>query len=96
MTTATITTLRDALFATLAGLQDKKDPLDIDRARAVCDVAREITSSAKIEIDFLKITGSRGSTDFFDAQEQAGNKTKNGTKTIEQVPGGSITTHRIK
>lgn len=89
-----ITTLRDALFATLAGLQDKESPLEIDRARAVCDVAREITSTAKVEIDFLKVTGNTNGSGFLGHAERT--PTANGTKHVEQVPGGSITTHRLK
>ena len=42
--------LRDHLFATLEALQDKDEPMDIDRARAVADVAKVIVDSAKVEV----------------------------------------------
>lgn len=100
-----INTLRSALFATLAGLQDKENPLEIDRARAVCDVARELTSTAKVEIDFLRLTGNTSGSGFLGAAGGAAGapalpngtiRTANGTKTVEQVPGGSVTTHTLR
>ncbi len=36
----TIEDLRNRLFAALDGLADKKEPMEIDRARAIADVAR--------------------------------------------------------
>ena len=92
-----ITTLRDALFSTLAGLQDKKDPLDIDRAQAVCSVAREITATAKIEIDFLRATGSSVGSGFIAPAGMLGvTPTATGRKQTEQLPGGTRTTHTLR
>lgn len=98
---STITELRAALFATLAGLQDKANPIDIDRAGAVCDVARELTNTAKVEIDFLRLTGNTSGSGFLGAAgapalPNGTSQTAHGTKTIEQVPGGTVTTHRLK
>lgn len=45
--------------------------MELDRARAVADVARVIVESAKVEIDFLKVTGALKSTDFLPAEEEA-------------------------
>lgn len=56
--------LRNHLFATLEALSDKEDPMDLDRARAVADVAKVIVDSAKVEVDFLKVTGAVRSTNF--------------------------------
>lgn len=56
--------LRDHLFETLESLKDKDDPMDIDRAKAIADVARVIVDSAKVEVDFLKVTGASRSTNF--------------------------------
>lgn len=64
--------LRAHLFDTLKALKDKERPMDLDRARAVADVARVLVESAKIEVDFLKVTGALKSTGFLpDADEQA-------------------------
>ena len=63
----TIDDLRSHLFDTLAALRDKDKPMDLDRARAVADVARVIVDSAKVEVDFLKVTRAEKSTDFLPA-----------------------------
>lgn len=59
-----ITTLRDVLFNTLTALNDKDNPMDIDRAKAVSEVAQVIINSAKVEVEHAKHTGSRSSTNF--------------------------------
>lgn len=56
--------LRNHLFETLEQLKDPDNPMDLERARAVADVARVIVDSAKVEVDFLKVTGATQSTDF--------------------------------
>jgi hypothetical protein len=96
-----ITTLRDALFSTLASLQDKKNPMEIDRAGAICNVAREITATAKLEIDYIKVTGASSESAFISlgAPALAGQRedlSGSGIKKVELVPGGSITTHRMR
>ena len=53
-----INDLRDHLFATLEALQDTENPMDIDRARAISEVAGTIVASAKVEVDYLKVTGA--------------------------------------
>ena len=53
--------LRNHLFQALEGLLDQEEPLEIDRAKAVADVAQVIVNSAKIEVDFIKaIKGDAG------------------------------------
>lgn len=59
-----INDLRDHLFETLEALKDEEKPMDLDRARAIADVSRVIVESAKVEVDFLKVTGGVKSTDF--------------------------------
>jgi len=53
--------LRDHLFETLESLRDKEKPMEIERARAIADVAQVIVDSAKTENEFIKLTGSKGS-----------------------------------
>lgn len=54
--------LRNHLFATLESLQDDEKPMDIDRAKAISDVAQTLINSAKVEVDYLRATGqTRGS-----------------------------------
>jgi len=51
-----INDLRDHLFETLERL--KEGDIDIATAKAMADVGQVIINSAKIEIDFIKATGS--------------------------------------
>lgn len=52
--------LRNHLFATIEQLQDEEKPMDLDRAKAIADVAQVIINSAKVEIDFLNKVGGNG------------------------------------
>ncbi len=53
--------VREALFKTLERLgSDSFNSGEIERAKAVCEVAKEITATAKVEIDFLRVTGGTG------------------------------------
>lgn len=49
--------LRNHLFATIEALQDEDNPMDLDRAKTISAVSQTIINSAKVEVDFLKITG---------------------------------------
>lgn len=51
--------LRDHLFGTLTALRDKDNPMPIDRAKAVADVAQTIINSAKVEVDMINAVGSK-------------------------------------
>lgn len=53
--------LRGELFATLRALRDPANPLDIERAKAISDMAQTIINSAKVEVDYRKLgeTGSK-------------------------------------
>lgn len=63
--------LRNHLFETLEALKDDEKPMDLDRARAIADVAKVIVDSAKVEVNFLKVTGAMRSTGFLpDGEEQ--------------------------
>lgn len=64
MPTNQISDLRDHLFDTLKALKDPEKPMDLDRARAVADVAKVLVDSAKVEVDFLRVTGALNSTGF--------------------------------
>ena len=79
----TIETLRNHLFETLAALKDKEKPMDIERAKAISEVAQVIVNSAKVEVDHAKVTGGKGSGFLEKAPE---------------LPSGitGITVHRMK
>lgn len=84
-----ITTVRQHLLDTLADLRNRDNPMEIDRARAVADVARVLVDSAKVEVDFIKASGAAGS-DFMQPEES--------TEGSSALPNGitGIRQHRIK
>lgn len=61
MANETIEGLREHLFATLAALRDPDKPMEVERARAVADVAGKIIESAKVEVSYMKEVGGKGS-----------------------------------
>ncbi len=56
--------LRDHLFETLEALKDEERPMDIERAKAICQVSQTIIDSAKVEVQFLEVTGQEGGSGF--------------------------------
>ncbi len=56
--------LRDHLFEALEALKDEEKPMDLGRAKAIADVARAVIESAKVEVDFLRVTGGLKCTGF--------------------------------
>jgi len=56
--------LRDHLFATIEGLTDKDNPMDLERAKMIGEIAQTLINSAKAEVEFLRVTGAPNATDF--------------------------------
>lgn len=54
--------LRNHLFATIEGLLDTDKPLDVERAKAVAQVASVMIESAKVEVKAIELLDQRGST----------------------------------
>jgi hypothetical protein len=50
--------LRNHLFETIELLKD--GDIDVERAKAIADVAHQINLSAKVEIDYLKLLSREG------------------------------------
>jgi hypothetical protein len=67
-----IVDLRNHLFETLEALKDDEKPMELDRARAIADVARVVVDSAKVEVAFLKVTGGLSGSGFLpsDAEDE--------------------------
>lgn len=61
--------LRQHLFETLEGLMDKDEPMELDRAKAVSEVAQTLINSAKVEVDFIKATGRLHDSGFISSQK---------------------------
>ena len=86
----TLEDLRDHLFKTIAELRDKENPMSIERARAVSEVAQTLINSAKAEVDYLKVTDqAEASLPVFGSKE---------TKETPALPPGvtGIRNHRLK
>jgi hypothetical protein len=62
--------LRNHLFATMESLMDSDNPMEINRAKAIADVAQVIVNSVKMEVDFLKATNSTQGTGFIPEDKQ--------------------------
>jgi hypothetical protein len=56
----TIIDLRAALFETLEGV--KAGTIELDKARAINEIGKTLIDSAKVEVDFLKLTEGDAST----------------------------------
>ncbi len=86
----TITDLRKHLFAALDGLTNKETPMEIDRARAVADIAQTIINSAKVEIEVIKVSGGSGSR-FLGSEQPA----PLADGVVYQAPGVTVRQHRL-
>ncbi len=63
-----ISDLRDHLFETLEALKDPDKPMDLNRARAISEVAQTIINTAKVEVEMVRaINGSAPTSGFFGA-----------------------------
>jgi hypothetical protein len=52
--------LRNHLFETLEKLSDEEQPMDLDRAKTIAEVAQVIVNSAKVEVDCIRQAGGKG------------------------------------
>jgi len=96
-----INTLREALFDTLQGLKNKS--VDIEHADAINRTAQTIINTAKVEVDFIKASGSNVDSSFIRSSTNPAlpgqgqtSMTGTGTKQIHAVPGATVTQHRIR
>ncbi|MBL1308172.1 MAG: hypothetical protein COB06_013155 [Pseudomonas sp.] len=56
--------LRNHLFVTIEGLLDPDKPMELDRAKAVAEVAQVMINSAKVEVDMVKALGAANGSGF--------------------------------
>lgn len=62
--------LRKHLFETIEGLKSEEKPMDIDRAKAISQVAQTIIDSARVEVKFAELTGQETQSDFLAEKKQ--------------------------
>ena len=72
--------LRDHLFETLEALKDPEKPMDLDRAKAIAGVAKEIIASAKVEVDYLRVTGNVSGSGFIPDDRRLPAETETGRR----------------
>jgi hypothetical protein len=51
-----LTDLRDHLFETIEALKDPEKPMEVKRAQAISAVAQAIIGTAKLEVQYLRMT----------------------------------------
>jgi hypothetical protein len=54
--------LRETLFDTIEGIKNGK--IDVEKAKAITNIAQVLVNSAKVEVDFLKNVNQQGNTGF--------------------------------
>jgi len=67
MSNKSIADLRELLFATIEGV--KGGTLDLEKAKVIGDLSQVIVNTAKVEVDYAKATGQKGSG-FLDQPKQ--------------------------
>ena len=79
-----ISELRTELLATLRDLRNRTNPMEPDRARAGAQVAGVLVDSARVEVEYIKVTG-QDTSNFID-----GLKAPAAVAAITNAPGGGM------
>lgn len=82
--------VRAILMKTLNQLTDREHPMEVDRARAVAQVAAVMVDTAKVEVDYLRATGAKVSSHL---QDRTGQVKQISSGTITREPGRIV--HRM-
>lgn len=62
--------LRNHLFETLEALKDEDKPMDIERAKAISNIAGRLIETAKVEVDYLEVTGQHQGSAFLPSPDR--------------------------
>lgn len=98
-----INAMRTDLFDVLRGL--KNGSIDVATAKAINETAQVLINSAKVEVDFLKVTNGKAGSGFIPVPDATSSParpalppghTANGVKDVKHVPGATITTHTMR
>jgi len=82
--------LRDHLFAAIEALQDDEKPMDIERAKAVADVAQVIINSAKAETEYLRVVGATRGSGFIPSSPRIPEHPLARTNSAEKLQGTRV------
>ena len=85
-----ISELREHLLGTLSSLRDRENPMEPDRARAIAQVAGVLVDTAKVEVEYLKVTG-QDRNDFLEQPPQVDGEVRPG---LAHTPFGRV--HRLQ
>jgi hypothetical protein len=95
MTNPHITELRQQLLDTLKDLRNREQPMEPDRARAVAQVASVLVDTAKVEVDYLKVTNGDRSTFIEPPVDVDSDSSTSGVTALPGWPqGGRV--HKLK
>lgn len=90
-----MTQVRQSLLDTLADLRDRQNPMDIERAKAVATVAGVLVDTAKVENEYLKLTGQNQSPFLETPPDAVLGIAQSDTPTAHQ-PFPNVTRHRLQ
>jgi hypothetical protein len=89
MTAPNIQEMRRVLMETLQDLRSREHPMEPDRARAISQIASVMVESAKVEVEFLKITQQDDSAFFSTSNDASDSSTRQiPSGTLQRIPGG--------
>lgn len=89
-----INEVRNALFDTLKALKNKT--IELDHARVINETAQALINTAKVEVDFMRVAGGRGTGFIPEQVAQRKPDLPDGTKVIAEFPAGTVTEHRLR
>lgn len=93
----TLDDLRDHLFATLDAMRDTEKPMDIDRAKAISEVAQTVINSARVEVDYVRALGrSDMQIPVFGAEKKLPPPPAAANNSSAGTGEAGVRTHRIK
>lgn len=84
-----IDTLREHLFATLAGLKD--GTINVETAKTMGEIGQVLINSAKVEVDFVRANGG-GKSVFLTSDVKQISSTPTGSLTVN----GVSTVHKLR
>jgi len=97
-----ITELRSVLFDTLRDLRNKEATVDLDRVRIINDIAKTVSDTAKIEVDYARVTGAVLTSGFLpDLEKPAAKPAAVPAPPAQpgvaaQLVAANVTTHRMR
>lgn len=78
--------LRDMLFKQLDQLVDMDKPIDLDRARVVCDTSRLLIEMSKVEVEYARVIQGAITLPFIEHQDGSEERPH---PSLPQASGGS-------